>query len=352
LLGLTGSVITFNVELERVVSPQLFAASRPENRPLGLAELALRAEAAAPQARLAYIVLRPDQAIARMRPRSNASGVSPQIDFDQLFLDPFTGAELGRRREGDLSQGWINLIPFVYRLHRQLAAGPIGVLILGVVALVWTVDCFVGLYLTLPLTIARFLRRWSRSWRVRKSDNSFRLNFDLHRAGSLWSWPLLVIFAWSSVMINLTPAYDFVTGSLVDYKSESEVFASQSPHPNEHPRLGWSEAENIGARLMSEQAALRGFTVGRPDALGYVPSFGGYSYGAATGLDVRRRGSDTSVWFDGDSGELRWTFFPTGAHTGNTISSWLLACTLATWPVSLPIACSSFCQDYGSSGCP
>jgi uncharacterized iron-regulated membrane protein len=121
------------------------------------------------------------------------------------------------------------------------------------------------------------------------------------------------------------PAYDFVTGSLVDYKSESEVFASQSPHPNEHPRLGWSEAENIGARLMSEQAALRGFTVGRPDALGYVPSFGGYSYGAATGLDVRRRGSDTSVWFDGDSGELRWTFFPTGAHTGNTISSWLLA---------------------------
>jgi uncharacterized iron-regulated membrane protein len=92
VLGLTGSVITFNVELERVVSPQLFAASRPENRPLGLAELALRAEAAAPQARLAYIVLRPDQAIARMRPRSNASGVSPQIDFDQLFLDPFTSS--------------------------------------------------------------------------------------------------------------------------------------------------------------------------------------------------------------------------------------------------------------------
>jgi uncharacterized iron-regulated membrane protein len=325
VLGLTGSIITFNVELERAVRPQLFATSRPGDSPLGLAALAQHAEALAPEARLAYIILRPDQAIARMKPRSNGLGPSPQIDFDQLFLNPFTGAELGRRREGDLSQGLINLIPFIYQLHRELAAGRTGVLILGVTALAWTVDCFVALYLTLPLNVAGFWRRWSRSWRLKMSDNSFRLNFDLHRAGSLWSWPLLLVFAWSSVMLNLTPAYDFVTGSLFDYKSPLETFSSQSPHPNEHPRLGWSEAERIGAKIMSEQAAIRGFSLGRPDALGYVPSLGAYSYGAVSGLDVRRRGSDTGVWLDGDSGELRWTSFPTGEHTGNTISSWLLA---------------------------
>src|SRR5256885_45644 len=146
VLGLTGSIITFNVELE---------------------------------ARLAYIVLRPGQAIARMKPRSNTSGKTSPIDFDQIFLDPFTGAELGRRREGDLFQGWINLMPFIYRLHRELAAGRTGVLILGGAALVWTLDCFAALYLSLPLTVVRFWRRWSRSWRVRKSKNSFRLNFDL-----------------------------------------------------------------------------------------------------------------------------------------------------------------------------
>lgn len=325
LEGLTGSVITFNVELERAISPQLFATPRPGESPLGLAVLAQRAEAAAPQARLAYIIRRSDQAIARMRPRSGESGPAPQIDFNQIFLDPFTGAELGRRREGDLSQGLINLIPFIYRLHRDLAAGPTGVLILGVTSLVWTIDCFVALYLTLPLTLVRFWRRWFRSWRVRRSDNSFRLNFDLHRAGSLWSWPLLVVFAWSGVMINLPPVYEVVTSGLVDYQSPSKVIASAAPRPNETPRLNWSEAEKLGARIMSEQAALRGFTLGRPDSLGYVPSLGAYSYGEASGLDVRGRSSDTGVWFDGDSGELRWTVFPTGEHTGNTISSWLLA---------------------------
>src|SRR5207248_5209708 len=145
---------------------------------------------------------------------------------------PFTGAELGRRREGDLFQGWINLMPFIYRLHRELAAGRTGVLILGGAALVWTLDCFAALYLTLPLTVVRFWRRWSRSWRVRKSKNSFRLNFDLHRARSLWSLPLLVVFAWASGTINLTPVSGFLTRHLFDQQSELDGFPSRSAYPN------------------------------------------------------------------------------------------------------------------------
>jgi uncharacterized iron-regulated membrane protein len=335
VLSLTGSIITYDAELERAVSPQLFAPS-PRESPLSLVALAQRADTLMPEARLAYIILRPDTAIARMRPRSDASGAIAQIAFDQLFLDPLTGAELGRRREGDLSQGWINLIPFIYSLHRDLAAGPTGVFIVGVISLVWTADCFLALYLTLPLTLVRFWRRWFRAWRVKRSDNSFRLNFDLHRAGSLWSWPLLVVFAWSGVMMNLPHTYGVVTGSLFDYQSFSKVIAAAAPHPNETPRLDWSEAEKVGARIMSEQAALRGFTLGRPNSLGYVPSLGAYSYGAASGLDVRGRSSDTGVWFDGDSGELRWTIFPTGQHTGNTISSWLRALHFGDVADSIP----------------
>jgi uncharacterized iron-regulated membrane protein len=325
MLGLTGCIITFNAELERAISPQLFAAPRPGENALSLAALAQRAEALAPEARLRYLILRPDQAVARMEPRPIRFGQAPAIDFDQLFLDPFSGAELGRRREGDLSQGLINLAPFVYRLHRELAAGQTGVLILGIASLVWTVDCFVALYLTLPLTFVQFWRRWARSWRIKKSRSSFRLNFDFHRAGSLWSWLLLIIFAWSGVMMNLNPVYDFVTRGLFDYEPISEVIASLPLHPNENPRLNWGEAETIGARIMSEQAALRGVSLGRPDSLGYVRSLGVFTYGASSARDVRRRSSDTSVWFDGDGGGLRQTFFPTGEHTGNTISIWLWA---------------------------
>jgi uncharacterized iron-regulated membrane protein len=353
LLGLTGSIITFNSELERAISPQLFAAPRPEQKPLSLAALAQRAETLAPEARLRYLILRPGQAIARMEARPSPSGEASAIDFDQLFLDPFNGAELGRRREGDLSQGLINLIPFVYRLHREFAAGHTGVFILGIASLVWTVDCLFALYLTLPLTSVQFWRRWARSWRIKKSKSSFRLHFDFHRAGSLWSWLLLIIFAWSGVMMNLDPVYDFVTRGLFDYEPFSKTIASLSPHPNESPRLTWREAETIGVRIMSEQAAKRGFSLGRPDSIGYVRSLGVFTYGAASGLDIRRRSSDTSVWFDGDNGELRQIFFPTSEHTGNTVSSWLwalhfgdvenftpyrlLVCLLGLWVVGLSL---------------
>ncbi|MFQ5415166.1 MAG: PepSY domain-containing protein, partial [Phycisphaerae bacterium] len=51
---------------------------------------------------------------------------------------------------GDLSQGLANLMPFVYRLHHSLALGTVGTWIFGVVALLWTLDCFVGAWLTFP----------------------------------------------------------------------------------------------------------------------------------------------------------------------------------------------------------
>ena len=41
--GLTGSLLAFNIELERLISSQLFAAHRPGSVPLDLATLAERA---------------------------------------------------------------------------------------------------------------------------------------------------------------------------------------------------------------------------------------------------------------------------------------------------------------------
>lgn len=57
---------------------------------------------------------------------------------------------LGKRDPGDLSQGLENLMPFVYKLHFALALDEVGGWILGITALVWTPDCFVGFYLALP----------------------------------------------------------------------------------------------------------------------------------------------------------------------------------------------------------
>ncbi|WP_292985722.1 PepSY-associated TM helix domain-containing protein [Nitrosomonas sp.] len=131
------------------------------------------------------------------------------LDYNRIILDPVSGNEIERHQWGAISDGWRNLMSFVYNLHYSLALGMAGVWILGICALVWTIDCFVGCYLTLParkknrqVAAAKLLQangndwwqRWKPAWKIRWRSGNYKLNFDLHRANGLWFWILLIIF--------------------------------------------------------------------------------------------------------------------------------------------------------------
>jgi len=190
VVGATGSMLAFYDELDGFVNPQLSAPPRTGVASLDLATLVAHAQALAPQAEVTEITLRQiGQADVRVRP---PPGVMPQsvLGFDSLLLDPYTGAELGRRTWGDIGQGRINLMPFIYRLHYDLALGDIGMWALGIVALAWTLDCVWSLVLTLPPRqralpgARRFWARWRPAWGFKHPASTFRRVFDLHRAPS------------------------------------------------------------------------------------------------------------------------------------------------------------------------
>jgi len=325
IVGLTGSLLAFRTDLERLINPQLFAESKPGQTPLDLATLAEKAEALAPHARAGYFWVERDQAVMAMRPRNDpATGKPYELDFNHLFLNPYTGKELGRRRDGDLRQGRLIVVPFIYDLHATLTMGSTGGWILGIVALIWTLDSFVGFYLTLPRGTSDFWKRWKNAWNVKWNANAFRVNFDLHRAGGLWFWLLVFVFAWSSVMLTLLPVYVPVTKALFDYRSpEDSIQGAMLPTPLDVPKLDWHQAQAAAEKLMAEQAALHGFTVTRPYGMGYIPEFGVYPYAVRSSRDIRGHGWDTSIWVDGNTGALRDVDLPSGQHTGNTVSTWL-----------------------------
>lgn len=325
VVGLTGTLLAFRVKLDRQLNPQLYADGKPGQPPLDLATLAERAEALVPEARPGFFSIEFGQSVIALRPRTNPATRQPyQLAFDHLILDPYTGRELGRCCDNDARHWRMRVMPFIYDLHANLVVGPTGEWILGVVALVWTLDCFVGFYLTLPRSTGGFWNRWKVAWQIKWWANTIRVNFDLHRAGGLWFWLLSLVFAWSSVMLALRPVYERVTRTVFDYQTgESLIASALLSQPNEHPHLGWRDAQAAGERLMAEQAAQHGFAITRPYGLAYIPEFGVYAYDVRCSADIRGSGWDTGVWIDGDTGALRHVFLPSGQHAGNTISTWL-----------------------------
>jgi len=339
VVGLTGSLLAFYTELERAVNPQLYveANNRKALDPIALIE---SAERFAPQARVEALWINPDAAQISVAPRQNAQTGQPYaLDYDQLLIDPYTGEELGRRLWGAISQGMINLMPFIYKLHFNLALDEIGMWVLGITALVWTLDCFVGFYLTLPAKLwapqqdasatLAFWRRWRRAWGVKWGAAAVRVNFDLHRAGGLWVWGVLLVFAWSSVYMNLGDSvYNKVMQSISDYHQPWTEFADL-PQPLENPAIDLKAACRLGDQAMARAAAAHGFSVEAPVGIWLNRAKGFYVYTVRSSADVQDHAGQTRVVLDANSGEQKLLLLPRGQYNGNTVTSWLMALHMA-----------------------
>lgn len=332
-VGLTGSLLAFLPELERLTARRLFATTIGAVA-LDPPTLIERGQALESRVRVVGVSLKDaGRASVLFQPRIDpATGQSFALDFTELFIDPYTGRELGRRRYGDLSQGRINLLPFIYNIHRRLLLSQFGYRLLGVVALIWTVDCFAALCLTLPRRHARdaasqrsWFVRWARSGTITLDRSAFRLNFDLHRAGGLWLWAMLLVFAWSSVYLNFHDVYARVTRVFLDYPANNNYEHRAIARPVEHPTVTWREAE-ADARA---ELARAGLTLRRIESLTYSPGSGIYTYRVATNLDIQDSGGRTFVMVDGTNGAVTELRLPSGQYSGLTLTNWLYALHMA-----------------------
>lgn len=342
--GLSGALLAFEHELDMALNPRLLRVIPPVPGAAPLDALALREAVLAhyPGARINRVdfATRPDEARSfRLEWPSGMKGRD-----DQVFVDPYSGNILGARRWGDITQGLHNLAPFAWRLHQSLLLDKPGILLLGIVALIWVLDCFVGAYLTLPARrkMSRtpalsplagrgghtWLARWRPAWKVRWKGGGHKLNFDLHRAGGLWLWAMLLVLAWSAVGFNLREVYRPAMGfafPLQPSPQELPKLAARQPDPG----LGWRDARATARALMAREARAGGFAVLEELSLSYDAARALFRYRVRSDRDVRSEGGSTSLWFDANSGEQRALFLPTGAAGGDTVTTWLFALHMA-----------------------
>ncbi len=234
--GIIGSLLVWNDELEAAINPTVFRLPLPEPSsltPYRIDPIELRQNVA-----LQY----PEAIVAGLPPTRQegkplvfflfplpdpVSGKEAALAVDQIFVNPYTGAIVGAREWGDIGQGVANLMLFIYRLHLSLALGEIGATLFGIVALLWTLDCFAGVYLTFPArrtatSIGHWAARWWPAWQLRWQGGTYKRYFGLHRAGGLWPWAMLLVLAWSSVAFNLHEVYDPVMRAVLNHQPNEE----------------------------------------------------------------------------------------------------------------------------------
>ncbi|KRA60468.1 peptidase [Caulobacter sp. Root655] len=224
--GVTGAVISWDHELDDVLNPQLMFAQSKGGPALPALDLARQIEARDPRVSVTYAPLAPEPggalAFGVEGKRDPATGKLFEPGYNQVFIDPVTGAEQGRREWGAV---WPitgeTFVSFLYVLHYSLHIPEMwgidrwGIWLLGVVAILWTLDCFVGFYLTLPprqkasakaaaQNAGRgFWSRWKPAWLIKTSASAYRINFDIHRAFGLWLWGVLFTVAFTAFSLNL-----------------------------------------------------------------------------------------------------------------------------------------------------
>lgn len=339
--GFTGIFLAWIDELDTAAAPQLHLAAPPHVGARPLDTLTIREDLLRryPGADIHFLPLEiePGRSLQLFvewpDPRTGLERTDAP-GWNQIFINPYTGEELGRRKWGDITQGTINLMPFVYRLHYSLALGDWGLFIFGLAALIWALDCFVGFYLTLPVRLSaarerpaasNWWRRWQPSWAVRWKASRYKLNFDLHRASGLWLWPLLLVFAWSSVSFNLPQVYVPVM-KLLGAQDQREAYSGALlPQPRSHPALSYGAALERGRALAREQAGKAGLSLSAHGEtyLWHTPETGMFVYYFTTDADISTHGAGTLVAFDSNSGALRRFEAPTGQNVANTVTTWI-----------------------------
>ena len=323
--GVTGAVISWDHELDDLLNPHLMFARSKDGPALAPLDLARQIEARDPRVQVTYLPLAPEPggtlAFGVEPNRDPATGKLFEPHYNQVFIDPVTGAEQGRREWGAV---WPitseTFVSFLYVLHYSLHIPEMwgidrwGIWLLGVVAILWTLDCFVGFYLTLPprrKTASKsdakagksFWSRWKPAWMIKTSASAYRINFDIHRAFSLWLWGVLFTVAFTAFSLNLYTEVFYPIMSKVS-KVTPSPFDLRTPVDHHSPIIATRTYAQVLGSARAE-AAKRGWPAPAGGAF-YSPEYGIY------GVAFHEPGGDHGsagvgppyLYYDGKTGAL------------------------------------------------
>jgi uncharacterized iron-regulated membrane protein len=305
IAGLTGAIIAWDHELDSLLNPAFYHpqnTSEHSGSPMTPLELVKQFEQEHPDQYVTFMPLALDEdgALSVMVAPRKPEGAStaPVLGYNQVALNPYTVEVQAKRQWGEISLAKENLLPFIYKLHYSLhipdvSGLQVGYLFMGIVGIVWILDCFIALSISFPSRA-----QWRKSFAFRWGASRQKVTFDLHRSGGVWVWGLLLIMAVTSVSMNLSSQ---VVRPIVS------LFSTLTPSPFETRPFGPPTEPGIGREAMVALAQAQAKIQNIDAPLGgifYSPEVGLYGLGFyAAGNDHGDVGlGNPWLYFDGKTG--------------------------------------------------
>ena len=179
----TGTWLVFRVEMDRWVNPNLRVV-QPGSARVPLEAIAERVESQFPDSLTRALILqeRPEDSVGVYLDATDGS----EPEFNQVFVNPYTGEILGQRSTTRIVLAKEYLDPIIDRLHYSLLiGGGWGLWLMGLVAGVWLLTGLVGLILAWPRLWLR-MAGWIPVLSARLNRGPYQTNYQSHRAVGVW----------------------------------------------------------------------------------------------------------------------------------------------------------------------
>ena len=346
MAGMTGALLAFHDELDTLFNQRLAVVEQAQKPPLSIATLHDKVISHYPEYGFTTmpVAIEPDRAVVFTVDKYKGDvKIDPAPLFQEVYINPYTADIIGARDKDEWA--WRNTMWKVFWLHRELLLGDIGRLVLGIIALIWTTNCFIGFYLTFPRSVkknqvsrqepakkrASLLKRWLPAWKIRRKTNTFKLNYDVHHAFGLWLWVMLFVIAWSSVGFNLQQVYKPVMQAVVGLEERegkgnkadksSEIVRSETDTTNLVNKANSIDYLSKQATITAQQ---NGLTVQQLLGIRWVEEDNQWQLRFTTNKDIGKKGGASSITVNaGDGSVERLNFSYQNASFGSKTDQWL-----------------------------
>ena len=303
MVGITGSLLVFYVELDELLNPDLVIADSSGPR-LSYQQLFNAIRQAEPQRQRGWRLEIPQNPQRMLTARYYKPQETEHMGFAPLLMsvDPYTGEVVKKRFWGDFVMTWI------YDLHYTLLFGATGKIIMSIVGGLLLLSLLSGVYLWWPCS-----GKWQGAFTLKPRASRQRFIYDLHKLAGVYGLVVMLVLTFTGICLEI-PEY---ANPIIGFFSVLE----EPPKPQSLPPPATRSIITIDKAVSIAQTVF-------PEAeLSWIETphdpQGSFRINLHQAGEPSRRFPKTNVWIDQYSGNILKVHYPIEFTAGDTFIHWL-----------------------------